>query len=289
MMTQIARVPSPKELEDGLPAWLRKERTKEAAEVSRAFSKVAKAEQTAEKLDVAWEWQRRADEMAGKPRTEDQQRKDRAVRARVLEQARLRAEEKEQERQRRLERQEGGPPTPRTKEAMDGSRDGLSKRRDSARKGRTEQRPGQAAEEEDEPRNPPAWLKHRRTIKDKFPEGWAPPKRISREASELLRILQRSDPTVYTTPTLADRFKISPEAVRRILKSQFELSPEEKNKREQKRLRAEAEKRMAEGEEGHTWAGDKVGERGEMRKLRTASAKEQGSKGDGKGEGEGAG
>ncbi|ORY92784.1 hypothetical protein BCR35DRAFT_253131, partial [Leucosporidium creatinivorum] len=65
------------------------------------------------------------------------------------------------------------------------------------------------------------WFKHKQVMKAEFPTGWAPPKRISREAIDLLRLLQRSDPTVYTTPVLAERFKISPESVRRILKSQF--------------------------------------------------------------------
>jgi hypothetical protein len=51
-----------------------------------------------------------------------------------------------------------------------------------------------------------------------------------------LRQLHRADPTAFSTPILAERFRISPEAVRRILKSRWEPT------REQRALFAEKER-----------------------------------------------
>ncbi|KAH9941601.1 uncharacterized protein BXZ73DRAFT_41862 [Epithele typhae] len=69
---------------------------------------------------------------------------------------------------------------------------------------------------------------HTRTMKERFPEGWAPPRKISREAMDALRELHRLDPEQFSTPSLASRFRISAEAVRRILKSKWEPSREQK-------------------------------------------------------------
>jgi len=41
-----------------------------------------------------------------------------------------------------------------------------------------------------------------------------------------LRELHKFDPAKFSTPLLAQRFRISPEAVRRILKSKWEPAPE---------------------------------------------------------------
>ncbi|KAF8155618.1 hypothetical protein B0H34DRAFT_620136, partial [Crassisporium funariophilum] len=87
------------------------------------------------------------------------------------------------------------------------------------------------------PNTPPAHLRkpsgkptpleykaHRETLRKEFPEGWAPPRKLSREAMDALRQLNRHDPEKFRTPVLAEKFKISPEAVRRILKSKWEPS-----------------------------------------------------------------
>ncbi|KAH7345031.1 hypothetical protein B0J17DRAFT_638064 [Rhizoctonia solani] len=80
---------------------------------------------------------------------------------------------------------------------------------------------------ESRPAPTPAQYKlHKERMKKKFPEGWAPPRTISREAMEILRALHAEDPVRYRTPVLASRFKISPEAVSRILKSKWKPSPE---------------------------------------------------------------
>lgn len=80
------------------------------------------------------------------------------------------------------------------------------------------------------PRSPPKetdeFVKHRQTMKKLFPEGWTPPKKISRDAMETLRTLHKLSPEVYTTPVLAEKYKISPEAVRRILRSKWTPSGE---------------------------------------------------------------
>ncbi|KAJ7204652.1 hypothetical protein GGX14DRAFT_328027, partial [Mycena pura] len=67
-----------------------------------------------------------------------------------------------------------------------------------------------------------AWHAHRKALKEDFPEGWNPPRKLSRDAMDGLRQLNRVDPETFTTPVLAERFRISPEAVRRILKSHWE-------------------------------------------------------------------
>lgn len=125
----------------------------------------------------------------------------------------------------------------------------------------------------------PEWLKHRRAMKGKFPVGWRPPKRISREAMDLLRTLHRSAPDKFTTPLLAEQFKISAEAVRRILKSKFQLSDEEKAKRERKR---KEERDRLHAERGTTWAGDVSGEQRELAELRRMSDAQGGDRGSGR-------
>lgn len=77
---------------------------------------------------------------------------------------------------------------------------------------------------------PNEWKNHRDTLKRSFPEGWSPPRKLSREAMDGLRELHKIDPEKFSTPILADRFRISPEAVRRILKSKWEPSSERRAK-----------------------------------------------------------
>ncbi|KXN82199.1 Required for respiratory growth protein 9, mitochondrial [Leucoagaricus sp. SymC.cos] len=88
---------------------------------------------------------------------------------------------------------------------------------------------------------PTEWKAHRLALKKSFPTGWSPPRKLSREAMDGLRELHRYDPENFTTPVLAERFHISPEAVRRILKSKWEPSTERRKKwtEKQKRQREE--------------------------------------------------
>ncbi|KIM70748.1 hypothetical protein SCLCIDRAFT_1206918 [Scleroderma citrinum Foug A] len=77
---------------------------------------------------------------------------------------------------------------------------------------------------------PGHWKSHRDRIKEMFPEGWNPERKVSREAMEALRSLHALDNETFTTPLLASKFKISPEAVRRILRSKWEPSKEKRAK-----------------------------------------------------------
>ncbi|KZT03817.1 uncharacterized protein LAESUDRAFT_728837 [Laetiporus sulphureus 93-53] len=105
------------------------------------------------------------------------------------------------------------------------------------------------------------FTRHRKAIKAKLPEGWQPPRKLSREAMEALRYSHRVDPNVATTSALADNFRISPEAVRRILRSKWEPSAEKRAKVLQqqharkeawyRQMREEERKKQEEWEEVH--------------------------------------
>ena len=88
---------------------------------------------------------------------------------------------------------------------------------------------------------PYEYNQHRLALRKAFPEGWSPPRKISRDAMDSLRMLHSHSPETFTTPVLADRFKISPEAVRKILKSKWAPSRERKEE-----LRARDETRKVE-------------------------------------------
>ena len=74
---------------------------------------------------------------------------------------------------------------------------------------------------------PLRWAQHRASMKAKFPEGWAPPHKLSRAAMDGLRALHAYDPDTFTTPVLSEKFRISPEAVRRILRSKWQPTKEQ--------------------------------------------------------------
>ncbi|KZT60901.1 hypothetical protein CALCODRAFT_421495, partial [Calocera cornea HHB12733] len=63
---------------------------------------------------------------------------------------------------------------------------------------------------------------HRARLRARYPAGWAPRTKMSREAMAALRLFHREDPAQFSVPMLADKFTISPEAVRRILRSRWE-------------------------------------------------------------------
>lgn len=87
-----------------------------------------------------------------------------------------------------------------------------------------------------------SWRAHREAMKRKFPDGWDPPKRLSRDNMDRLRAMHRSDPDKFATPVLADEFRISVEAVRRILKSRFEPTAERAEELADKEMRRKEEK-----------------------------------------------
>lgn len=87
---------------------------------------------------------------------------------------------------------------------------------------------------------PEEWRRHREKIKEVFPDGWNPTRKVSRDAMDGLRSLHAFDKDTFSCAVLADKFKISPEAVRRILRSKWEPS------REKRAQLAERERRSRE-------------------------------------------
>ncbi|KAF4452045.1 Required for respiratory growth protein 9, mitochondrial [Fusarium austroafricanum] len=75
------------------------------------------------------------------------------------------------------------------------------------------------------------WKTQKAALKEKFPEGWRPRKCLSPDALTGIRALNAQFPDVYTTEALANKFEVSAEAIRRILKSKWQANPEEEEKR----------------------------------------------------------
>lgn len=76
------------------------------------------------------------------------------------------------------------------------------------------------------------WMIQKAALEDKFGvQNWNPRKRISPDALAGIRALHSKQPDVYTTPVLAAHFKVSAEAIRRILKSKWQPSEEETESR----------------------------------------------------------
>jgi hypothetical protein len=79
------------------------------------------------------------------------------------------------------------------------------------------------------------WQIQKKALKEKFgDDGWNPRKRLSPDALEGIRVLHAQYPQEYPTAVLADHFKVSPEAIRRILKSKWKPSEEEEESRRQR-------------------------------------------------------
>lgn len=81
------------------------------------------------------------------------------------------------------------------------------------------------------------WKTQKSALKDKFPEGWKPRKRLSPDALAGIRALNAQFPDVYTTEALATKFEVSPEAIRRILKSKWRASADEEEDRQERWFR----------------------------------------------------
>ncbi|KAJ5805272.1 required for respiratory growth protein 9 mitochondrial [Penicillium riverlandense] len=75
------------------------------------------------------------------------------------------------------------------------------------------------------------WQVQKEALKQKFPVGWSPMKKLSPDALEGIRHLHATAPDRFTTPVLANQFQVSPEAIRRILKGKWRPSEEEIEKR----------------------------------------------------------
>ncbi|KOG96959.1 mitochondrial ribosome assembly protein RRG9 [Saccharomyces eubayanus] len=97
----------------------------------------------------------------------------------------------------------------------------------------------------------PEWKKQKMAVRKKIQgQRWNPSKKISQEQMEALRLLKSNFPEM-TASDFAERFKISPEAVRRILKSNWKRSDDEnKNAHERWKRRGERIKEMYDKNEG---------------------------------------
>ncbi|KAJ9649440.1 Required for respiratory growth protein 9 mitochondrial [Coniosporium tulheliwenetii] len=58
-------------------------------------------------------------------------------------------------------------------------------------------------------------------------QAWNPRKRLSPDTLDGIRNLHMTDPARFTTPVLAEQFKVSPDAIRRILKSKWRPNEDE--------------------------------------------------------------
>lgn len=95
-------------------------------------------------------------------------------------------------------------------------------------------------------RNLDTWKVQKAALEEKFGEqSWNPRKRISPDALAGIRALHAKSPETFSTAVLAEHFKITPEAVRRILKSKWQPSEEEAEER-RARWEKRGEKKWAE-------------------------------------------
>ncbi|KAI0011673.1 hypothetical protein F4779DRAFT_571627 [Xylariaceae sp. FL0662B] len=79
-----------------------------------------------------------------------------------------------------------------------------------------------------------SWQIQKAALGQKFPGGWSPRKRLSPDALEGIRALHSQFPEEFTTEVLSQRFQVSPEAIRRILKSKWKPSSEEEIDRQER-------------------------------------------------------
>ena len=85
------------------------------------------------------------------------------------------------------------------------------------------------------PKDREVWQTQKASLERKFgKQGWQPRKRLSPDTLEGIRALHNSDTGAYNTETLAKHFQITPEAIRRILKSKWRPNEDEAEDRRQR-------------------------------------------------------
>ena len=88
------------------------------------------------------------------------------------------------------------------------------------------------ASEEQKPIQRLPWQVQKQALAKKFGDkGWNPRKRLSPDTLDGIRALHTQFPEEYPTSVLAERFKVSPEAIRRILKSKWKPNEAEQASR----------------------------------------------------------
>ncbi|KAL7748463.1 Required for respiratory growth protein 9 mitochondrial [Sorochytrium milnesiophthora] len=90
------------------------------------------------------------------------------------------------------------------------------------------------------PLDMPAWKREKilRRHRDQTQGHWSPVKKLSREDMDKVRVLHSADPDTYSTRALSSTFKVSYEAIRRILHSKFVPTPERQRDMDTKRKEA---------------------------------------------------
>ncbi|SPO30647.1 related to Asparaginyl-tRNA synthetase [Ustilago trichophora] len=93
----------------------------------------------------------------------------------------------------------------------------------------------------------PDWAVHRIALQKKFPDGWRPPKILSREAQEGIRLLHSSDPEQFDVVELSNRFRVSTESIRRILRSgKWAVSGEVRSRQDRRAAERASERESSE-------------------------------------------
>ena len=85
------------------------------------------------------------------------------------------------------------------------------------------------------PKQPETWQVQKKALTKKFQNGWNPRKKLSPDAVEGIRGLHAQDKEKYSTEALSEHFKVSPEAIRRILRSKWR--PKDEKAMEERRQR----------------------------------------------------
>ncbi|GAA5874202.1 hypothetical protein JCM3774_006763 [Rhodotorula dairenensis] len=253
VLRRTGHTPTTNDLEGSLAAWLRTTRATEARERDREQRQLELRAAKREALDLSWEWDRQVALKSGIERTDRERHKDQIVLARL---ERRRIDKLERARQEALDRE-------RTEREQ---LDALVRKREQEVAELKAAEAAAAAQAAARLKRAPEWKKHQVALREQFPTGWAPPKRLSREAMDLVRTMHAANPDLYSTAALAAQFKVSPEAVRRILKSRFEITKQESDRREARRK--EARKREVAQGASSVWGGDVAAEAREMESIR---------------------
>ncbi|GAK66465.1 uncharacterized protein PAN0_013d4687 [Moesziomyces antarcticus] len=92
----------------------------------------------------------------------------------------------------------------------------------------------------------PDWAVHRIALQKKFPDGWRPPKILSREAQEGIRLLHASDPDQFDVVELSQRFRVGVESIRRILRSKWAITGEARSRQDRRAAERASEREESE-------------------------------------------
>lgn len=87
---------------------------------------------------------------------------------------------------------------------------------------------------DDQPRQKETWMTQKDALTKKFPEGWNPRKKLSPDALVGIRMLHQQFPDQYPTEVLAQKFEVSAEAIRRILRSKWAPDADKEEERQER-------------------------------------------------------